>query len=68
MAGMLTALGQWVFLVEWTFTFGTPFHPSNPLPAPGPTWYVPCGFAITDVPSPKVVQHLLSSQLVMTVA
>ena len=32
------------------------------------TWYVPRGFAMMDVPSPKVAQQLLSSQLVMTVA
>lgn len=35
---------------------------------PRPTWYVPCGFAIIDVPSPKVAEQLLSSQLVMIVA
>lgn len=36
--------------------------------SPRPTWYVPCGLAITNVPSPKVAQQLLFSQLVMTVA
>lgn len=32
------------------------------------TLYVPCGFAIIDVPSPKIVQQVLSSQFVITVA
>lgn len=63
-AGMFTAPDRCAFSVTNTLRH----FPLAPLILLGPTWYVPCGFAMMDVPSPKVAQQLLSSQLVMMVA
>lgn len=65
-AGMFTAPDpRRECLLGQKHTLTRPFAPLTSLRL---TWYVPCGFAMMDVPSPKVAQQLLSSQLVMTVA